>query len=81
MKFNNLDIFQSIKLRIYTDIILPISLKLNFTLNTLGCYGLKAVQNCAPQTDLNNKFLNEPLLPQVVKDSVGLLSSCIDAFL
>jgi len=43
MKFNNLDIFQSIKLRIYTDIILPISLKLNFTPSILGCYGLMFV--------------------------------------
>jgi len=40
MKLNNLDIFQSIKLRIYADIILQISLKLNFTPSILGCYGL-----------------------------------------
>jgi len=38
LKFNNLGIFQSLKLCIL--IILPISLKLNFAPNTLGCYGL-----------------------------------------
>ena len=41
MKFNNLDTFQSLKLRILMEIILPVSLKLNFAPNTLGCYGLK----------------------------------------
>jgi len=39
LKFNNLGIFQSLKLRILVGKILPISLKLNFTPNTLGCYG------------------------------------------
>ena len=39
--FNNLGIFQSLKLRILTEKILPISHKLNFTPNTLGCYRLK----------------------------------------
>jgi len=39
LKFNNLGIFQSLKIRILTEEILPISLKLNFTPNTLGCYG------------------------------------------
>ena len=33
IKFNNLGIFQSLKLRILMDKILPISLKLNFTQN------------------------------------------------
>jgi len=41
LKFNYLGIFQSLKLRILMEIILPISLKLNFTPNNLGCYGLK----------------------------------------
>jgi len=41
LKFNNLGIFQSPKFRILMEKILPISLKLNFTSNTLGCYGLK----------------------------------------
>jgi len=40
LKFNNLRIFQSLKFNILTEKILPISPKLNFTLNTLGCYGL-----------------------------------------
>jgi len=40
MKFNNLGILQSSKLRILMEKILPISLKLNFTPNTLACYGL-----------------------------------------
>jgi len=41
LKFNKLGIFQSLKIRILMEEILPISLKLNFTPNTLGCYGLK----------------------------------------
>jgi len=40
LKFNNLGIFQSLKFRILMEKILPISLKLNFTPNTLGYYGL-----------------------------------------
>jgi len=40
LKFYNLDIFQSLKLRTLMGKILPFSLKLNFTPNTLGCYGL-----------------------------------------
>jgi len=40
LKFFNLGIFQSLKLRILMEKILPISLKINFTPNTLGCYGL-----------------------------------------
>jgi len=40
LKLNNLGIFQSLKLRNLVEKILPISLKLNFTSNTLGCYGL-----------------------------------------
>jgi len=39
LKFNNLGIFQSLKLRISMEKILSISLKLNFTPNALGCYG------------------------------------------
>jgi len=37
LKINNLGIFQSLKFRILMEKILPISLKLNFTPNTLGC--------------------------------------------
>ena len=40
MKFNILGIFQSLKVRILKEKILPIPLKLNFTPNTLGSYGL-----------------------------------------
>jgi len=40
LKFNNTGIFQSLKLRILMEKILLISLKLNFTPNTLGYYGL-----------------------------------------
>jgi len=39
-KFANLGIFQSLKLCILMEKILPISLELNFTPDTLGCYGL-----------------------------------------
>jgi len=38
---NNLDISQSLKLRNFIRKIFPISLKLNFTPNALGAYGLK----------------------------------------
>jgi len=40
LKFNYLGVFQSLKLRISMGKILLISLKLNFTPNTLDCYGL-----------------------------------------
>jgi len=39
LKFNNLGIFLSLKLRNLMEKILRISLKLNFTQNTLVCYG------------------------------------------
>jgi len=38
LKFNNLGISQSLKLLILVEKIRPISPKLNFTPNTLGCY-------------------------------------------
>jgi len=40
LKFNNLSIFPNLKLRILMEKILQISLGLNFTSNTFGCYGL-----------------------------------------
>jgi len=40
LKYNNLGIFQSLKLRNLMLKILQISLMLNFTPNTLGFYGL-----------------------------------------
>jgi len=40
LKFNYLGISQSLKLHILIGKILSISLKLNFTPNTLGCFGL-----------------------------------------
>jgi len=39
--FNYLRIFQSLKLPTLMGKIFPISLKLNFTPNALGCYGLR----------------------------------------
>jgi len=41
LKFYNLGILKSLKLRILVKKILPGSLKLNFTPNTLGCKGLR----------------------------------------
>jgi len=41
LKFYSLGIFQSLILHILIGKILSISLKQNFTPNTLGCYGLK----------------------------------------
>jgi len=43
VKFNNLGIFRSLELRILEEKKLQISVKLNFTRNTLGCYGLMPV--------------------------------------
>jgi len=40
LELNNAGIFQSLKLRILMEKIISISLKLKFTPNTLGCYGL-----------------------------------------
>jgi len=40
LKFYNFGLFQSLKLRNLMEKILRISLTLNFTPNTLGCYGL-----------------------------------------
>jgi len=40
LKFINSGTSQSLKFPILMETTLPISLKLNFTLNTLGCYGL-----------------------------------------
>jgi len=40
LKFYNLGILKSLKLRILVKKILPISLKPNFTPNALGCKGL-----------------------------------------
>jgi len=40
LKFNNLGISQNLKFRIFMEKIRSISLRLNFTPNTLGCYGL-----------------------------------------
>ena len=42
LKLNNLHNIQSWKLCILTEKILPISLELNFTPNTLSCYGLNS---------------------------------------
>jgi len=48
LKFNNLGNFQSLKFPILMKKILPISLKLNFTPNTVGSYGLtlNLLPNC-----------------------------------
>jgi len=42
LKFNNIGIFQSLKLRILMERNFPISLELNLTPNTLSGYGLNA---------------------------------------
>jgi len=39
LKFNNLGLFQSLKFSIFLGKILPTSLNLNITPNTLGCFG------------------------------------------
>jgi len=53
LTFNNLGIFQSLKLRILEGKILPISLLLNFTPNTLDCYGLKLISHTFAQLERN----------------------------
>jgi len=42
LKFNHLGIFQSLKSRISMEKTVPISLKLKFTPDTLGCNGLSS---------------------------------------
>jgi len=44
LNFNDLGTFQSLKFCILMGKVLPISLKLNFTRNTLGCYGLRLAE-------------------------------------
>jgi len=44
LKFHYLGIFESFKLRILMEEILSISLKLSFTPNICGCFGLKSAQ-------------------------------------
>jgi len=43
LKLNYLGIFKSLELRILMEKIFSLSLKLNFTSNTLGCFGLKKI--------------------------------------
>jgi len=48
-KFNYLGFSKSLKLRILMGVTLPLSLKLNFTPNNLGCYGLIEAQGTQPR--------------------------------
>jgi len=57
LKFNNSGFFQSLKLRILVEKIIPISLNLNFTLNALGCYGL-ILDKKTPLTNSSVKLTN-----------------------
>jgi len=43
LNFNYAGIFRSFEFRFSLEKILPIPLKLNFTTNTSGCYGLKQI--------------------------------------
>jgi len=54
LKFNNLGIFQSLKFRILMGKILPVSLNLNFTPNTLGCYGLMCFSVCVDKLSFHH---------------------------
>jgi len=56
LKFNNVGIFQSLKLRNLMGKILRISLKLNSTPNTLGCYELSEAKSPATRSNLFNNF-------------------------
>ena len=44
LKFNNLGTFQRLKSRILMEKKLPITLKINFTQDTSGCYGLNRLR-------------------------------------
>jgi len=55
LKFYYLGIFQSLKLRILLGKILSISLKLNFTPNILGCYGLTS-SNLTPSNPTSSNL-------------------------
>jgi len=56
LKFYYSGISQSLKLRISLEKILSISLELNFTPNTLGCYGLKAIRKVRQKSVISSKI-------------------------
>jgi len=56
LKFNNLRIFQSLKLRNLIGKILRISLKLNFNPNTLFCFGLRSLILAISQKKISSEI-------------------------
>jgi len=61
LKFNNLGISQSLKLRILAEIILPIYLKLNFTTNTSGRGAFDSAKNRNSAKAANAKVRNRQI--------------------
>jgi len=57
LKCDNLGIFLSLKLRILTEKILQISLKLNFTPNSQGGYGLMQRNFVKPELTAYNNII------------------------
>jgi len=65
LKFINLGIFQGLKLRILMAKILPISLELRITSNTLGCYGLTNwEENSEYSSDMTLDWRQNPVLTE-----------------
>jgi len=74
LKIDNLGIFQRLKLRTLMGKILRISLRLNFTPNTLGGYGLTCV-TCLCLASLPLRFAQVPLLRHFYRLKVVLLKT------
>jgi len=71
-KINYLGIFQSLKLRISMEKILSILLKLNFTPNTLGCYGLTLLKCNLNELNFIKTYLNQQVLPHLTSTNVNM---------
>ena len=68
LKINNFGIFQRLKLRIIEEKVLPISLKLNFTPNTLGCYALNGAVGSMETPFIK---IHQPPQKNVLQHNVG----------
>jgi len=68
MKFNNFDVFQSLKLRNLMGEILRISLMPNFTPNTLGCYGSKTNNFTLPNKQRKCQLIFKKLFRKLFED-------------
>jgi len=70
LKFDNLGIFHSLKFRISMEKILPISIQLNFTLNTLGFYGLIFISSLGLSSFFSKDSLNRAVVISPSKSTI-----------